>query len=44
MSYISSSFVKEKTGATPVVVDLQTHPDETMKAYCEAVGIHLIQI
>jgi len=36
------NFIKEKTGATPAMVDaldLQTHPDETMKAYCEAVGI-----
>lgn len=36
------NFVKEKTGYSPVVVDaidLQTHPDETMKCYCEAVGI-----
>ena len=35
-------FVKEAKGVTPVVVDatdLQTHPDKTMKAYCEAVGI-----
>ena len=31
-----------KKGACPVVVDaidLQTHPDETMKSYCETVGI-----
>ncbi|XP_065896223.1 uncharacterized protein [Dysidea avara] len=35
-------FVKEKKGTTPVIVDagdLQTYPDETMKVYCEAVGI-----
>jgi len=35
-------FIKEKRGAAPVVVDatdLQAHPDETMKSYCEAVGI-----
>ena len=36
------NFVKEKRGTNPVVIDagdLQTHPDETMKCYCEAVGI-----
>jgi len=35
-------FVKENKGTTPIVVDagdLQTHPDETMKAYCQAVRI-----
>ena len=35
-------FIKEKKGTKPVVVnaiDLQTHPNETMKSYCEAVGI-----
>lgn len=35
-------FIKEKTGYNPIVIDaidLQTHPDETMKTYCEAVGI-----
>ena len=36
------NFIKEKKGTSPVVIDaadLQTHPDETMKCYCEAVGI-----
>ena len=35
-------FVKEKKGINPIVVnaiDLQTHPDETMKSYCDTVGI-----
>ncbi|XP_065901570.1 uncharacterized protein [Dysidea avara] len=35
-------FVKEKKGVTPIVVDaadLQAYPDETMKSYCEAIGI-----
>ena len=35
-------FVKERKGVTPIVVDaadLQAHPDETMKSYCEAIGI-----
>ena len=36
------SFIKEKKGINPVVVDaadLQMHPEETMKSYCDAVGI-----
>ena len=36
------TFIKKKRGINPVVVDafdLQTHPVETMKSYCEAVGI-----
>ena len=36
------NFIKEKERTSPVLidaVDLQTHPDETMKSYCEAVGI-----
>jgi len=36
------NFVKQKQGTTPVIVDaadLQMYPDETMKSYCEAVGI-----
>ena len=36
------NFIKTKKDTTPVVVDaidLQTHPDETMKSYCEATGI-----
>lgn len=36
------TFVKEKKGTRPVVIDptdLQTHPEETMKSYCKAVGI-----
>ena len=36
------NFLKEKKGINPVVIDvtdLLTHPDETMKSYCEAVGI-----
>ena len=36
------SFIKEKKGINPVVVDaadLQIHPEETMKSYCDAVGI-----
>ena len=36
------NFVKEKMGSTPVVIDavnLQTHPEETMKSYCDALGI-----
>ena len=36
------NFIKTKKGTSPVVInaiDLQTHPDETMKSYCEAVGI-----
>ena len=36
------NFIQEKKSARPIVVDaidLQTHPDETMKSYCEAVGI-----
>ena len=36
------NFIKWKKGATPIVVDaadLQAHPDEIMKCYCEAVGI-----
>ena len=36
------NFIQEKKSARPVVVDaidLQTHPDEIMKSYCEAVGI-----
>ena len=36
------NFVKERKGTEPVVIDaidLQTYPDETMKSYCEAVGI-----
>ena len=35
-------FIKEKKGVTPIVIDakdLQTHPDETMKLYCEATKI-----
>ena len=37
--YELCNFYKEKRGATPVVVDTQTHPDDTMKNYCKAVGI-----
>ena len=36
------SFIKEKKGTSPIVIDatdLQMHPDETMKSYCEVVGI-----
>ena len=36
------NFLKEKKGRNPVVVDaidLQMHPEKTMKSYCEAVGI-----
>ena len=36
------NFIKEKNGTSPVVInaiDLQTHPDETMKSFCETVGI-----
>ena len=36
------SFIKEKKGINPVVVDaadLQMHPEETIKSYCDAVGI-----
>ncbi|XP_065897382.1 uncharacterized protein [Dysidea avara] len=36
------NFIKEKQGTTPVIVDaadLQTHPDETMRSFCKAVGI-----
>ena len=36
------NFIKERKGVSPVVVnasDLQTRPGETMKCYCEAVGI-----
>ena len=35
-------FIMEKKGVTPIVIDakdLQTHPDETMKLYCEATKI-----
>jgi len=41
-TYNLFNFIKEKKGFAPIVVDavdLQTHPDETMKSYCEAVGI-----
>ena len=36
------NFIKMEKGTIPVVInatDLQIHPDETMKSYCEAVGI-----
>ena len=36
------NFIKEKKGLNPVVVDatdLQTHPEETMRSYCDATGI-----
>lgn len=35
-------FIREKKGATPIVIDardLQTHPDETIKLYCDAINI-----
>ena len=41
-TYNLFNFIKEKKGLAPIVVDaadLQTHSDETMKKYCEAVGI-----
>ena len=37
------SILRDKYGKPPIVVDaadLQAHPDETMKSYCEAVGIN----
>ena len=36
------NYIKEKKRVNPIVIDaidLQTHPDETMKSYCDAVGI-----
>jgi len=41
-TYHLFNFIKEKKGLAPITVDaadLQTHPDETMSSYCEAVGI-----
>jgi len=41
-TYNLFNFIKEKKGFAPIIIDasdLQTHPDETMKSYCEAAGI-----